>query len=144
MHCFASYGELWLDRSEPGKALAYAQKCLATAEETSSTKYLARGRRLQGRVLLAQGHVDDAERELLAALSVATDLANPPQLWRTHGAIGDLRRAQGRAQDARRAYGEALSVIESVAAGLTDKELRETFLGSEAVATMRLAAGARS
>jgi class 3 adenylate cyclase/tetratricopeptide (TPR) repeat protein len=144
MHCFASYGELWLDRGEPGKALAYAQKCLVTAEETSSSKYVARGRRLRGRVLLAQGHVHDAERELLAALSVATDLANPPQLWRAHAAIGDLRRAQGRAQDARRAYGEALSVIESVAAGLTDQELREMFLGSKAVATMRLAAGARA
>jgi tetratricopeptide (TPR) repeat protein len=137
MHCFASYGELWLDRGEPGKALAYADECLATAEETSSNKYIVRSRRLRGRALLAQGHLDDAERELLTTSQVAIELANPPQLWRTHAATGDLRRAQGRTADAQRAYGEALSVIDSVATGLADQKLRETFLRSDPVAALR-------
>ena len=65
------------------------------------------------------------------------DLANPTQLWRTHAAIGDLRRAQGRTADAQRAYGEALSVIDAVATGLTDQKLREIFLRSDPVAALR-------
>jgi hypothetical protein len=64
-------------------------------------------------------------------------VGNPPQLWKTHAAIGELRCAQERAQEARRAYGEALSVIEGVAASLTDPQMRDTFLHSEHVETIR-------
>lgn len=102
-----------------------------------------RGRRLRGQTLLALGRLQEAEQEVIAALKTAIELGNPPQLWKTHVALGDLRRAQGRTENARRAYGEALSVIEGVAAGLIDERLRETFLHSEHVEAVRLAAEAR-
>jgi tetratricopeptide (TPR) repeat protein len=100
------------------------------------------GRRLRGQVLLAQGRLDEAEEELSAALAVAAEVGNPPQLWKTHVAIGDLRSAQGRPAEARRAYSEALSVIEGVAGSLNDKQLRETFLQSDHVKGIRRAAEA--
>ncbi|MGH4025152.1 MAG: ATP-binding protein [Pseudonocardiaceae bacterium] len=143
LHLFHAYGELWLDRDEPAKALGYADECLDLAEQTLSSKYLVKGRRLRGQALLAQGRLDDAEQELLAALEAAVDLGNPPQLWKTHAAVGRLRRAQGRPKDARRAYGEALSIIEAVAAGLTDEKLRETLRNSDPVEEIRWAVGAR-
>jgi tetratricopeptide (TPR) repeat protein len=118
-------------------ALAYADECLELAEQTSSTKNLVKGRRLRGQSLLIEGRPDDAETELLAALDVAIELANPPQLWKTYAAVGDLRRAQGRIEDARRAYGEALSVVEAVAASLADERLREALRHSEPVRQMR-------
>jgi class 3 adenylate cyclase/tetratricopeptide (TPR) repeat protein len=136
-HLFHSYGELWLGRGEPAMALAYADECLELAEQTSSTKNLVKGRRLRGQSLLIEGRPDDAETELLAALDVAIELANPPQLWKTYAAVGDLRRAQGRIEDARRAYGEALSVVEAVAASLADERLREALRHSEPVRQMR-------
>jgi tetratricopeptide (TPR) repeat protein len=141
-HLFHSYGELWLGRGEPAKALDYADECLELAEETLSRKYVVKARRLRGRALMAQGRLDDAEQELLAALELAIELRNPPQLWRTHAAIGDLRRAQGRTADPRRAYSEALAVIEAVAAGLTDERRREIFRHSEQVQAVRRAAQA--
>jgi class 3 adenylate cyclase/tetratricopeptide (TPR) repeat protein len=143
LHFFASYGELWLRRHDGEKAFAYANECLELAEETSSRKYVVKARRLRGQALMAQGRLDDAEQELFAALEVAIELRNPPQLWKTHAAVGDLRRAQGRTEEARRAYGEALSVIEALAAGLTDERQRKTFRRSEPVERVRRAAEVR-
>jgi tetratricopeptide (TPR) repeat protein len=139
-HLFHSYGELWLSRGDTARALAYADECLEVAEFNSSMKNVVKGRRLRGQVLQAQGLVDEAEQELAAALEVAIEVGNPPQLWKTHAAIGDLCRAQGRTRDARRAYGKAFSVIEGVASSLTDARLRETFVRSKHVEGIRRAA----
>jgi class 3 adenylate cyclase/tetratricopeptide (TPR) repeat protein len=140
MHFFASYGELWLDRGHPSEALAYADECLQLAEHSASRKYVVRSRRLRGQAFLVQDRPDHAEQELSTALELAMNLANPPQMWKTHAAIGDLWRAQGRIEDARRAYGHALSVIEAVAARLTDSKLRDTLLHSSRVEQVRRAA----
>jgi hypothetical protein len=37
-HLFHSYGELWLVRGDPDKALAYADGCLALAEPSESSR----------------------------------------------------------------------------------------------------------
>jgi len=79
----------------------------------------------------------EADEEFAAALRTALEVGNPPQLWKTHAAIGALRSAEGRPEEARRAYGEALSVIEHVASSLTDRQMRDTFLHSEHVETIR-------
>jgi class 3 adenylate cyclase/tetratricopeptide (TPR) repeat protein len=141
LHFFSSYGELWLERGDPVTTLGYGDECLALAEQTSSRKYVVKGRRLRGRAFLAQRRLGDAERELMSALQGAVELANPPQLWKTHAALGDLRQAQGRAEDAQRAYGAALSAIDAVAAGLRDERLRKTLLSSEWTENVRRAAG---
>jgi tetratricopeptide (TPR) repeat protein len=48
LHLFASYGELWLDRGHPSKALAYADECLHLGGHSTSRNYVVRGRRLRG------------------------------------------------------------------------------------------------
>ena len=104
---------------------------------------MVKGRRLRGQAHLARGNLDAAEQELTAALLVATELGNPPQLWKTHAAIGDLHAARGRPDDARRAYRAALAVVDGVAAGLTDesvRSLRTTFLDSPPVRSIRVGA----
>jgi tetratricopeptide (TPR) repeat protein len=136
-HLFHSYGELWLARADYDKAMAYADECLALAEQGDSKKNIVKGRRLRGQVFLARGKLPEAEQELAAALEIAKEIGNPPQLWKTHAALGDLRQAQGRPEEARQAYREALSVIDGVAAGLEDESLRETFLTSEHVEGIR-------
>jgi tetratricopeptide (TPR) repeat protein len=136
-HLFHSYGELWLLRGNAEKALAYADECLALAESSDSRKNIVKGRRLRGQALLAQAHLAEAGRELDIALSVAREIGNPPQLWKTLAALGDLRQAQSKPTVARRAYREALGVIEGVAAALTDEALRQTFLGSAEVQRIR-------
>jgi tetratricopeptide (TPR) repeat protein len=136
-HLFHSYGELWLARGDAARALAYADECLALAEPTNSRKYVAKGRRLRGQALLAQGRLAEAEQELDTALQIAQQLGNPPQLWKTYVALGDVRRVQGRGQDAHAAYHAALAIIDRVAAALTDASLRETFLTSAHIQHIR-------
>ena len=138
---FHSYGELWLARGDHEKALAYADECLALAEESESRKNIVKGRRLRGQALMAQGKVSEAERDLSTALEVAQEIGNPPQLWKTHVALGELHKAQGRPGEARQCSRDALSVIEGVAAGLEDESLRQTFLSSDHVQGIRRAAG---
>ncbi len=137
---FHSYGELWLARGDYEKALSYADECIELAESTNRPKNVVKGRRLRGQALLTQGKPAEAEKEFATALEIAKEVGNPPQLWKTYAALGDLRKAQDRPDDARKAYRDAISIIEGVAADLTDESLRETFLGSDHVRGIRRSA----
>jgi class 3 adenylate cyclase/tetratricopeptide (TPR) repeat protein len=139
-HLFHSYGELWLARGDLDRARAYADECLELALFNSSTKNIVKARRLQAQILLARGRFKEAEEELAAALATAHEVGNPPQLWKTHAAIGELRDVQGRSSEALMAYREAVAVIDRVAAGLTDDSLRMIFLSSDHVQRIREAA----
>jgi tetratricopeptide (TPR) repeat protein len=132
--------ELALERGDPTQATEYAQECLAMAERTLSRKHVAMARRLKGRALLIQREFEGAEAELTAALKLAEEVGNPPQLWKSHVALGDLRMSEGRSEEARQAYGNALAVIDQVAASLTDESLRATFLASAHVLRIRATA----
>ncbi len=128
-----SLGEIVFEEGNENRALDLANECLALAEPTESRKNIVKGQRLRGQVFLAQGKLKEAEKEFLKALNIAEQIGNPPQLWKTFVAMGDLRQAQKRKNDALDAYHNALSVIEKVAAGLDDKSLKNTFLNSEHV-----------
>jgi class 3 adenylate cyclase/tetratricopeptide (TPR) repeat protein len=139
-HMLHSYGELWLLRGDPDKALAYATECLQRAEMSESRKNIVKARRLRGQALAAAGDLEAAERELDTALAIARDIANPRQLWETLAAVAGVHARLGR--DATELYAQAHAVCESVAAGLSDPALRQTFLGSPRVRAIREAAGA--
>jgi class 3 adenylate cyclase/tetratricopeptide (TPR) repeat protein len=141
-HLCHSYGELYLARQDYEAALSYADECIERAEGSGRKKNVVKGRRLRGQALMALSRLDEAEREIAAALDVASELGNPPQLWKTHAALGALRQAQGRPEEAREAYREAVAVIDQVAASLTDASLRETFLDSHEVRALRASANA--
>ena len=134
-------GEWWLARGDPARALALAEECLAWAQRTVSNKNVVKARRLRGQACLAQGRVEEAEKEIAAALQLAEEVGSPPQIWSTHAALGDVRRAQGRPDDARHEYRAALSLIERVAAHLSDQDLRATFLASDQVCLITEMAG---
>jgi hypothetical protein len=102
-----------------------------------STARCNKGRRLRGEARLAQSRLDDADAELARALVAAERVGNPPQLWKTLAAVGDLRRAQGRDGDARQWFSRALDVIDTVARGLDDVALCDTFLTSPHVQSIR-------
>ena len=143
-HLFHSYGELWLAREDVEKALTYADECLALAEGSDSKKNIVKARRLRGQVFLAKHELAKAEPELATALDIAQEIGNPPQLWKTYVALGDLRQAQGQEAEARSAYRGALAIIDGVAASLSNELLRETFLGSDHVKSIRRVASASS
>jgi class 3 adenylate cyclase/tetratricopeptide (TPR) repeat protein len=134
---FHSYGEVWLDRNKLDKAKAYADECLALAEQSRSQKNIVKARRLRGEIFLERGKLQEAGQELSIALKVAQRVGNPTQLWKTYMVQGDLCEAQGQPDDAGQTYRDALAVIEKVAAGLKNKSLRETFITSKHVQEVR-------
>jgi tetratricopeptide (TPR) repeat protein len=136
-HLCHSYGELRLARGDTAGALAGADECVRRAASSDSAKNIVKGRRLRGQVFLARGEARTAETELEDALVVARRIGNPPQLWKTVAAVGDLRRMLDDREKARQAYGEALAIIENVAAHLQDEALRVTFLSSPHVQDIR-------
>jgi class 3 adenylate cyclase/tetratricopeptide (TPR) repeat protein len=136
-HMFHSYGELLLARGETEKAISYAEECLALAEKSESRKIIVKARRLRGQTLLALGKLAEAERDIASATELARTVSNPPQLWKSLVALGDVRRAQKRDNEANAAYAEAIRVIEDVATNLGDEKLRETFLSSPHVQAIR-------
>jgi class 3 adenylate cyclase/tetratricopeptide (TPR) repeat protein len=142
-HLNASLGELWLARGDTEQALTFADACLATAEATVSRRNIVKGRRLKGEAFLAQGRLAEAETELEEALRVAREVGNPAQLWKTLAAQARLRQAQARPEDAAIASQEVLAIVESVAAGLDDPALRDTFLASPQVSALREAAAVK-
>ena len=132
-HYYHTQGELQLMQGDAETALMLSEQCLALAEETKACKNIVKARRLRAQAWMALGDLTAAETDIGAALELAIEIANPGQLWRTHEALGDLRRAERRAEDARSAHGDALAVLQQMAASLADDELRDTLLKSAAV-----------
>jgi tetratricopeptide (TPR) repeat protein len=89
-HLYHSLGELWLIKGDAVQALEFAEECLKLAEPTLSRKNLVKGWRLKGQALLAQRQGEAAEEALSRALTVAQEIGNPPQLWKTYQALGAL------------------------------------------------------
>jgi diguanylate cyclase len=139
-HLFHSYGLLCLYRGDTAGALRYADECIKLAEHSSSPRNIAKGRRLRGQALTALGQLDAAESGLEAAMKTAVRLGNPPQIWKTHAALGKLHRARGDLDGASRAAETALSIVEAVAGSLDEASLRSALLRSDEVAAMRRAA----
>jgi len=136
-HYYHSLGELHLLRGDAETAFMLAAKCLHLAEDTDARKNVVKAGRLRGQAKVALGDLVTAETDITAALELAIEIGNPGQLWKTHDALGDLRRAQGRADEARAAYRDALGVLQQMAASLADDELRETLLKSAAVGRLQ-------
>ncbi len=141
-HLIHSLGRAVLASGDADRAAHLADECLALAERSESRKNVVKARRLRAQSRLAVGPIADgtlaeAEADLDAALAVALETENPPQLWKTYAAFTDLRRAQERPVEAREVAGEGLTVVEQVAANLTDEALRAALLASPSVEPLR-------
>ena len=85
------FGEWWLAQGDPHRALALAEECLAWAERSASNKNIVKAKRLRGQACLMQGRVEEAEKDIAAALGLAEVVGSPaPDLeharaWATSG-----------------------------------------------------------
>ena len=124
---FASLGELWLARGDLVKARGFAEQCLGLATRTNARRNLVKGWRLTGEIARAQRRWEDAKRALGTALGLAEAIGNPPQIWKTHIALGRLHVERKDPAAADGAYRAARAVIDGVIAGLQDVRLRSSF-----------------
>jgi len=129
-HLLASLGELRLAQGRIAEAKQLALDCLEAAERSSSRRNMVKALRLHADVLHATG-ADAAEELALRALEIAREVGNPAQIWKTLRTLGHTR-AGGAS-----AFAEAVTTIEGMAAGLSDRALAETLLASRELADLR-------
>jgi tetratricopeptide (TPR) repeat protein len=137
----AAWGQLRLAQGQAQQALDFAEQCLDLAEQTSAHKNLVKGWRLKGQALAALGRLQEAVPWLTRAVDMAGEIGNPPLLWKSRFALGEVLQQQGHHAQAQEQYALAASVIEGTASGLQDPELRETFLAAAPVCAALRAAG---
>jgi class 3 adenylate cyclase/tetratricopeptide (TPR) repeat protein len=124
MHLRTSQGELALARGQTTRARELAREAVDIATRMNARKYLVRGWRLSGEIALAGRQWEEAARDLRRSVAMAQTIGNPPQLWRSHAAMGRLHAARKDGEAARRAFDAGRAIVESVKAHLRHPELR--------------------
>ena len=127
---YAGLGELWLSRGELDKAEAFLEQSLHLATGSNTRKNIVKAWRLKGKIALARRHWEDATGWLLQALELAKQIGNPPQLWKTHIALGQVHTARQESEHARQAYQAARDSIDHTNSRLTHPALRASLENS--------------
>ncbi len=129
-----SRGELSLAEEKYEEAWTWASRALEVAIQCRQRKHAARALRLQGRILAAQGRLEDAARALTASLDQASMLGTARESWIGQAALGNVFTRLGRDTEAEAQLTAAAHTIESIAAKLVTPQLRRSFLAAERVA----------
>jgi tetratricopeptide (TPR) repeat protein len=125
--------EIFLYKDNTDEALKCAQRAFEIAERTKNKRGMIRANRHLGEIYIANMEFPKAEKKLIAAISDAEKLGNPPHLWKTHFALGQLKDAEGVNGDAKEQYRKALEVIENIGSNLKDEKIRRIFLNSDLI-----------
>jgi len=102
---------------------------------------MVKGYRLQGEALAALGQPEEAVAPLTRAVDMAERLGNPPLLWKSRSALGNVWRQLGRPSLAQEQFRWAAELIVQTAGDLDDQHLRETFLAADPVRAILTASG---
>jgi class 3 adenylate cyclase len=132
-HALHGLAQVGLARGDLGMAGRYGRELLERATITNSTKYVAKARLDLGLTAAAGGDRRAAEDHLRVAYDLAERLRNPPLRWRVREAL-----ARVHVDDADALLREAADIVESMAGGLRNEEMRRTLLSSPAVAGLPL------
>jgi tetratricopeptide (TPR) repeat protein len=125
--------QYWLWQNNLDGAEEHALALLKNATAHGVPKYMAVAHSTLARIAMARGDSRTAETELAAALQALHDHPAPLVEWRIHAILGRLRSQSKNPQGAREVYGCAAAIVENIAASITEKALRSTFLESPAV-----------
>jgi class 3 adenylate cyclase/tetratricopeptide (TPR) repeat protein len=122
-----------LRRNELGSAEKLIRESLETAKVLHTKKR-------EGGFLLLLGHLqvqlsdhDAGIINLNEAISILKEVGNPRQLWQAHGSLASALSNLGRPSEAREQWRTASEIIQKVANGLSDRQLREGFLGADPI-----------
>ena len=89
--------------------------------------------RLLGEVNLRRNNYDQATAHIGEAIAILQKVGNPRQLWEAQAALGRTFEQLGRNSKAKEQWGAAAATIQRVAIGLSDQELRKSFLNAQPV-----------
>jgi class 3 adenylate cyclase/tetratricopeptide (TPR) repeat protein len=139
-HLWMGLSATWLALGDTPKALTYADRCIALAEETRTRRYISKGRRGRAEALMALERLDEAAADATTSLAVAEEVGGPELAWRAHATLAAVFAAQGRAGEARAASAEGLAVVDAIAAKLNEPGAVDVQLSSRDVALLRAGA----
>jgi hypothetical protein len=88
------------------------------------------------RIRLAQGRLEAAERALVEAAERAERLGERLALWEALALTAELLRRRGDEKGAVEAQRRAREIVDRVAAGIDDDDLRRSFLSREDVRSL--------
>jgi len=125
---WAARADLALARHNPGQALDITDRLIASAANLSDERVIPRLWKLRGEALAALHRAEEAETLLRAAQEAARAQGLRPWLWRIYVALGKLYYVQRRREEAEEAFSTAETLIEELAANLSDEHLRTYFL----------------
>ncbi|MEA2510683.1 MAG: hypothetical protein QOJ59_170 [Thermomicrobiales bacterium] len=129
-------GELALARGDAALALDLAADALVRATSTDSAKHGHQAHDLAGRALSALGRNEEAVERLEQAVSVAEAIEYRAGHWRGLAHLADALSRLGHAREADERYAAAGRVVEAIAQGLHNPELRADFLAAPEVVAL--------
>jgi tetratricopeptide (TPR) repeat protein len=115
-------------RGDHAGAVEIADTILERLRRSEIRPFVADALLLKGRSLAMTGNTDEAERALAEARSEAESLEHHLVLWEILAALSQIAAGRGDAERATELRSEARRIVEHIAEGLDDVELRATFL----------------
>jgi hypothetical protein len=129
----AAEAELRIAERKPDRAAVHARVLLENAGRYGVPKYIATARRLLGEIAALNGDHHTAEDELTRSLEPFAAHPMPLIEWRHHAALARLLASCNRPAAARESFGRALTLVQGLAAGISDQAPRDVFLQTHSV-----------
>jgi len=120
--------ELALAQGYPARALEIIDRLVASAAQAAPGQSSLRVLKLRGEALAALQRPAEAEIAFEASQEMAKAQGVRPMQWRICIALGNLYQAQGRNSEAEQAFATARTLIEELAATITDESLQDNYL----------------
>ncbi len=120
--------ELALAQKRPERALEIIDQLMASAVHVAENQSSLRVSKLRGEALAALQRPAEAEIAFLRAQEIAWKQGVRPMQWRMCIVLGNFYQAQERKPEAEQAFATAHSLIEELAATMSDEPLRDHFL----------------
>jgi tetratricopeptide (TPR) repeat protein len=127
----AAQAELRLAERKLDDAGAHARSLLDNAGKYEAPKYIAIARRLLGEIAALNGDHNTAEEELTRSLEPFARHPMPLIELSNHLSLGRLLASRKRPAAARKAFGRARSLLQDLAAGISEPALRDMFLQTQ-------------
>ena len=120
--------ELALAQGHHARALDIIDQLIAIDSQAPGSQGSLRALKLRGEALVALQRPIEAEVALTAAQAIATAQGVRPMQWRINIILGNLYRTLERKAEAEEVFASARTLIEELAANISDERLRENFL----------------
>ena len=133
--------QILLQQENVGQAEPIITKNLENSRREHKRKNEGRFLRLLGEVQMKRGESDNAIWSLSEAIMILKEVGNPRQLWQAYASLASAYGKLRRVSEAEEQWGAAAEVIQKTAIGLSDRELRESFLSAKPIRDILAKAG---